>query len=131
MLRLLILLCPLLLGAAELAAGRYRAATLQPTEAASTATLFERLQGEVGAMEVELVGDDNALLRSGGQILWLHSRDDTTMTFSGSWTEAAEIFTRKVIIPLHEEKGVRIGGIIDEWSGGRRTERILVLIADQ
>lgn len=119
------------LGAAEIPAGTFRAVTLHEKPTARVDTpLLEKLQGEVGALEVERVGDDNAMVRSGGQMLWLKQRDEDTCTFEASWTEGAEIFTRRIVIPFHAEDGVRIGGIVDEWSGGRRVERVVVLVAD-
>ena len=126
----LVLLTPLVLTAAELPAGRYRAVTLQEQEDAPVrAHLFRRLAGEVGSLEIEHVGDDQSLIRSGGQMLWRQTSDEATATYSASWTEGPEIFTRRIIIPFHAEDGIRIGGVVDEWSGGRRVERVLVLVA--
>jgi hypothetical protein len=124
------LLVPMLLGAAEIPAGSYRAATLEEKPQASVVDpLFERLRGAVGTLELEYVGDEGALVRSGGQILWRQAEDEASMTFSASWTEGAEIFTRTIIIPKHAEEGIRFGGIIDAWSGGRRVDRVLLLVA--
>lgn len=130
MLSLVASLLPALLAAVELPAGRFRAATLREKPAAADASLLERLEGEVGVLEIEHVGDETSLVRSGGQILWLERQDEATATFSGSWTEGPEAFTRRIVIPFHAEDGVRIGAVIDEWSAGRRVERILLLIGE-
>ena len=122
-------LCSLCL-AADIPAGRYKAATFSEKAAKPGAGLLERLQGEVGSLELEYV-EDNALIRSAGQILWLERQDEDTMTFSASWTEGAQIFTRSIIITKKAEDGIRFGGTIDAWSTGRRVERALMIVADQ